>query len=188
MFFKKKPQPPKIGGYIGYYNLGDWWRNTLDEAERQEILERFRPLGGDGDDLIDNQILSTDRHRVQFLYELASWFTRSDRVSLGLKILQEAEAGLESAPLIVQHFYYSTYIELRYKQRKEDPSAIDDVKQICYRSMTIAPKVAAEFLKLYPNQDLPRHVCFNQLIVLLKKEGNSEELGRVEQEYGRAWS
>ena len=42
VFGKSKPN---VEGYIGYYELTDWWLSTFTEAEREYIEQRFQPTG-----------------------------------------------------------------------------------------------------------------------------------------------
>ncbi|MDZ7702927.1 MAG: hypothetical protein U5L04_00400 [Trueperaceae bacterium] len=35
----------KIAGYIGYFNLGEWWLSEFSESERYDIQDRYMGVG-----------------------------------------------------------------------------------------------------------------------------------------------
>lgn len=78
----------------------------------------------------------------------------------------------------------NTYIEIRYKQRNEDPQALPDVIAACERMIEIATTVAKEMKAEYGTV-APVHRGFSQLLTIRRKQKDVaavEELERLHQE------
>lgn len=73
------------------------------------------------------------------------------------------------------HFTLHSIVEIYYPDRDSEPNALDKAIKACEEQIGIAPQVAEEFLKEYPSQALPAHTGYNQLIIILKKQGNYEK-------------
>lgn len=86
-----------VKGYIGYYGLEDWWNSTFTNEEKEYIINTYKPmgdsLGGEikilGEVLIKGNIEFTSQSKIFFLVLLSSWFSSSNSVGIGLKIIEE---------------------------------------------------------------------------------------------------
>ncbi len=198
--FKKPAKQPEVQGGIGYHGLADWWLNEFSEDERQLIEQRLTPLfanetvtltkGSPGDSF------KADGSKIgafDFLRTLAAWFQRKDQVPLALKVLKKARE-FDASPA-EWHWYYSTFIEVRYKQRDDDPQALNDVIRACEEMIRIAPDVIkqwkheeeairARLADFYHKSGQPPaeprsvvppgHKGYQQLTIIRKKQKNLE--------------
>lgn len=187
MFWKRSK---KIGGYIGFYGLQEWWL-SFSEDERAYILERFKPFGGeDTVTLTTGTFLSTTQSKAQFLYTLAGWFKTKKDSDIGIKILEESKFYLTE--VLERHFWYSSYIEIRYKQRNDDSEALGDVIAACEAMIALAPDAAKKFHEGYDEfgKDRavpPGHNGYRQLITIRKKQGDKAEATRLADEFTTVW-
>ena len=83
--FWKKRNEEKVGGYIAYFGLQDWWLNTFSPQERKYIDSRFQPLEGIPHMLTQGR-RSTSKPPAQFLSELSAWFRRKEDTSIAERI------------------------------------------------------------------------------------------------------
>jgi tetratricopeptide (TPR) repeat protein len=182
----------RIGGEIGYYNLQDWWLNKLTESERQTIEGTYVPMGtGDGGKpLTEGNIASSSQTKIMFLVILAGWFNNPRNRELANKILEKAEeASIENPEdILSRHFLYSEMISIYYPQRDVNEMFEKSV-EACRKQIELAPMAKREFLKEYPKQDLPSHAGYNQLRIILKKQGKySEAIELCQQAKKQGWS
>lgn len=183
MFWKRKST---VQGYIGAEGLGDWWLETFTKDEQKFMEENYKTFN-----LMPNVSLTTGKPpkhsngTFHFLSFLALHFRRKDQVHLGLKVLDKAKDF--PASVLDWHFYYSHYIELRYKQRGEDPQAISDVIDACEKMIELAPKAARAFLREDGGVIPPVHQGYSQLIGIRKKQKVVSEVQRLQDEYENFW-
>src|SRR6056297_1909916 len=123
-----------VGGMIGYHGLSDWFISSFGENERTRMEERWHPFGSSGAVTLttgqrDGKPSRDDTYH--FLVFLAGWFDSKADASIGLRILEKAREY--EGDVVKQHFHLMTYIQTRYKQRDEDPGALDDVIDACER-------------------------------------------------------
>jgi hypothetical protein len=126
-----------------------WLPAEFTQAEREYIKSVFRPAFG-------GPAIFEARGPIGSLTDLSGWFDNPRDRYLALKIIKNAmslitdETNVEDA-----HFAYSQFIEIRYKDRKADPAAIDDVVAACGKMISIATKVTAKMRRNYPGSPLP---------------------------------
>lgn len=72
----------KVGGFIAYYNLTEWWLTNFTEEERKYIDEQYghEQLGAPKHQLTQGNIEFSSLPVDKFLNSLASWF-RSHRIN-----------------------------------------------------------------------------------------------------------
>jgi hypothetical protein len=185
-------------------NLTQWWLTKFSEEERVHIETK---LIGFVAYSFANTLAKYDKessHEGTFrsLSFLSMHFERKDRVPLGLKILEKAKDF--EASVIDWHFYYSHYIELRYKQRDDDPRALDDVIEACQKMIALSPDVISAWqqedlerrvrsVEMWGKDEtgnplgLPGHKGYKQLIIIRKKQKDVAEAKRLELEYAEVW-
>jgi hypothetical protein len=183
--FRRKPE----NGAIDHYGLTEWWLSTFSAEERDYINGRYRPMGTSGAQLVGEWSPGDARSRAQagtFLVGLASWFRSREVRDIALRILAKAEevSGV-SGSVTDRHFAYQGLIQTHYRDRDARPGALDDAIAACQNQITIAPKVAAAMRREYRGEPLPRHVGFDQLVVIRAKQGDYPEAVRLCREADR---
>lgn len=191
---------------IGHHGLADWFLSSFGDDERTYMEERWKPFGSSGAMTLttgqrEGQPSRDDTHH--FLVFLAGWFDSKSDASVGMRIL--AKAREYEGDVVNQHVYLMKYIQTRYKQRNDDPVALDDVIDACEKMIALAPRVregmqrehdAAEERSVelglatkrerFPGVP-PRHVGFERLIIIRKKQKQTDEAQRLQESYEREW-
>ncbi len=187
--FKKEKQ---IEGEIGYYGLVDWWTNTFSQEERAHIEEIFHPMGADPNSkpLTEGKIEYSSQNGSGLLWALAGWFNKPGDRPIARKIIQKAEELAKAGGDILDlHFSFQQEIEIYYRDRDTDPTALEKAIKACEDQIRIAPEAAKAFLKEYPHQTLPAHVGYTQLAIIFKKQGKYKKLMEIcEQAKKQGWS
>ena len=178
---------PEPQGYIALFNLGDWWRNSFTDEERQNVLKAFQLFGEPKDALVGRELpkdvvvsgdlISCGNDRILVvLTGLAAWFNNPRDRNLAHKIMAKAEeyVGSENNILAI-HFFYQAKMELFYKERK-NPTALMEAIDACLKQIAISEKAAAAFR----NEDssgtqLPMHAGYEQLCIILEKQRKFDE-------------
>ena len=175
--FKSKP---KIEGEIGFQGLADWWLSAFTESERSYIEQVYKPLSIGGENerpLTRGKILSMSQTAAGFLVGLASWFRKTTELTIAQRILEKADS-LVGKTTLDKHFAYQGMIEVFYKNRK-NPESLRAAIQACQKQIELAPLATKAFREEFGDSQLPRHVGYEQLSIILEKEGNYKEAIRV---------
>jgi hypothetical protein len=186
--FSKTTKEPQ--GYIALFNLKDWWRDSFTEEERKHIVEVFQPLGAPKDVLVAGDLQSSGDDRIlSFLSSLAGWFDNPRDRHIANKIIAKAADYVASEKNILDlHFFYPAKMKLFYKER-ENPSALKEATDACLKQIEISEKAAAAFRKEYGDSQLPAHEGYEQLCIILEKEGKfNEAIKFAEQAKKQGWS
>lgn len=170
----------KTGGYIGYFGLDNWWLSEFSDDGRKLMENLYHPMGKDPNEksLTEGVITYTSLTASNFLNGLSSWFTGPEHRDLARKILKKAEeinrteTGIKS--VLDEHFNLSETIPVYYRDR-EKPGMLDKAMDACKKQIELAPLAARQFLKEYPGQPLPTHRGYEQLVIILAKEGKYGE-------------
>lgn len=168
----------EIKGEIGYFKLQDWWITTFSEAERKHIEEVFQPLGLNSQEkpLTEGDISYSSGTASGLLNALAGWFNRPNERHIAIRLINKAfEEALKSKNIIDLHFTLQQMMEIYYRERDTQPEAFDKAVWACKEQISIAPEVAKAFLMQYPKQPLPAHARYEQLRIILKKQGKYNE-------------
>jgi tetratricopeptide (TPR) repeat protein len=174
MFNKNK----EVKGEIGYYGLQDWWLSAFTEEERNHIEDVFHPLGSNQNDkpLTEGDISYSSGTSAGLLHSLAGWFNSPRDREIAKKIIEKAnELAPKGADVLDYHFTQQQTMEIYYRERDTSPEALEKAIQACREQISIAPQVAAAFLKEYPEQPLPAHAGYRQLRIILEKQGEYDE-------------
>ncbi|HEX6977634.1 MAG TPA: hypothetical protein VF185_04775 [Patescibacteria group bacterium] len=190
--FNISKKEKQIEGEIGYYSLVDWWLTTFTEEERSHIEEVFHPFGADPNSkpLTEGKIDYSSQNAAGLLHALAGWFNKPGDREIARKIIQKAEELAQKGTDVLDlHFTFQQEIEIYYRDRDTDPTALDKAIKACEEQIKIAPETAKAFLKEYPGQSLPAHVGYSQLAIILKKQGEYKKVIEVcEQAKKQRWS
>ncbi|MBS0235354.1 MAG: hypothetical protein JSR99_17940 [Proteobacteria bacterium] len=164
----------EVKGLIGYYGLAHWWRGAFSDDERQRIVARFQPLGSSPGSLTQGEINWSSQAVVGFLQALAGWFSgRNDR-SIAYKILAKADELDNEAPVLDRHFLCQVKLEMHYRNR-DKPGELENAIAACREQIGLAPKAADAFRAAYPDAPLPGHKGYEQLAIILEKQGRFAE-------------
>ena len=164
-------------GYIGYFNLKDWWLNTFTKKERNHMVDVFQPMGASKDILIKGKFeMLSNRSPLSFLTNLTGWFDNPRDRNLAHKIILKAEefVGIEN-DILNLHFFYPTKMKLFYKDRNNNIKSLQISIDSAIKQIEIAEKVATAFKKDYPITKLPVHEGYSQLCIILEKQGKFDE-------------
>ena len=76
-------------GDLDYYGLLGWWFETFTPIERQYIVERYQPMGGRKNSLIEGEITYSSGSAENFLAGLLSWFRSPNDTEIFKRILSK---------------------------------------------------------------------------------------------------
>ena len=179
---------PNVSGLIAHLGLAEWWEGELNANERDTILVRYQPLGGDSASLIEGEVLSTSQSPLHLLWGLATWFKKPEDWVLGQKIFNAGTRLLPSSSPLDAHFFHQARIEFFYRLRDQQPVSLQLAEQACRDQIAIAP-VAAKVLAAQQDGQLPSHKGYWQLAVLLEKQGRLQEaIQTCEAAHAGGWS
>lgn len=181
---------PKIDGEFGYFGLGNWWLSTFDDVERDYVEKVYQPMsigGGREKPLTEGRIQSTTQTASSLLSGLAGWFKKPEDLSIARRILAKAEEA--TVDPVDQHYLYQEMIQIFYRSRDVDATALSDAVMACQKQISIAVKVARLLKSEYPGEQLPAHVGYKQLAIVLEKEDKYPEVIRLmNQAISQGWN
>lgn len=178
--FTKKNQ---IKGIIGYLGLSNWWLSDFSEPEREYIVKTFQPLGSSGESLIKGDIAYTDETPIGLLSALAACFSKKDDRTIAYRMIKKAEEMInESNNIMDIHFLYQNKLGIYYKNRDNDPDALEKAIEACKQQIEISPKAKVAFQKEYKDDPLPSHKGFEQLSIIEEKRKNFETAIKISKE------
>jgi len=167
----------KVGGEIAYHNLTEWWLETFNKQERDYIVKTFQPLGGSGDVLVKGEIRSISGSAVSLLGNLAGWFKNVEDRGIGYKLLDKAEKIINNNTEVLDvHFFYQNKIEFYYRFRDVDSESFNTAVEACRKQIELSSDTVPVFRKEYENEELPRHVGYEQLAIILEKQEEYDEV------------
>jgi len=164
----------KVEGELGYFGLGDWWLSAFTKPQRVHVEEAFQTPGltRASRPLTKGKRQLTFRSAAGLLTALAGCLRNTpEHRDVASRILAKAEerARAEDDTLGL-HFAYQEIIRLHFKWRDRFPDALDLIFGACYKQIAIAPQAAKTFHELYPEEDLPTHAGFQQLVTLQERD------------------
>lgn len=185
-------KPKQIKGEIGYYGLTEWWLSVFTDKERDHIEAIFHPMGSDSvtSPLTEGDISSSSQKCAGFLSALAGWFYKIEDRYLAKKIIEKAyEEAIKGPDILDLHFTLQGMIDIYYRDRDTDPVALERAIWACREQIKIAGKAKEAFLEKYPWQELPSHGGYEQLRIILTKQGNFDEAIQIcEQAKSQNWN
>lgn len=169
----------KVKGQIGYYGLEDWWLSEFNEEERDHIEEVFQPMGSEpgSKSLTEGELSYSSQNAAGLLHALAGWFNKPGDREIAKKIIAKAtELAQVGTDVLDLHFSLQQKMEIYYRERETDSNALNEAIKACEDQIAIAPQAAKQFLKEYPDQQLPGHAGYTQLAIILKKQEKHQEV------------
>ncbi len=180
-----------IKGFIGHYNLTEWWLDNFSEEERIYIVEKYTPLGSDEKILIEGKFTQKSQASI-YLSGLSQFFSTKKDLHIAIKMLEKASELINSKLTISDlHFYYMHNIKIYYKDR-ENLESLNKAIEFCNKQIGIAPLVKETFLIENPSHNLPTHTGYEQLAIIEEKRKNLTEALRLskqakEEGWGNDW-
>ena len=172
----------QIKGELGYFGLGNWWLSTFSQEERKHIESEFKPIniGGDAPNLTQGDVSWTSGTAVQLIAALAGWFKKPADYHIAKRMLAKAEELIPQEKNVLDlHFAYQSMIQTHYRNRDNDPEALDLATRACENQIAMAPLAAKQFKKEYREDPLPAHVGYTQLTIIRDKQRNMSEAIRL---------
>ena len=172
-FFKKKNS---IAGYIGYFELQDWWLEIFSQQEHMYIQKKYQPMGNSDGKLTTEKITATSQSTVAFLTDLCSWFSNKEDSVIAYKILEKSQNLITVKTNVLDiHFLYNLMIKIYYKNREIQEYANKAIVA-CEKQIQLAPKAAKAFKEKYRDDPLPSHTGYTQLVIILEKQKEYEKV------------
>jgi hypothetical protein len=158
-----EPEPPRVGGKLAYYGLGDWWLHVLSEEDRQAICARYRTVGaGRTTHLSVGNVESLGESALAFLTNLAGNFKATDVRSIAYKLLARANELVGDSSLVLDvHYFHQMVAEINFLDR-DDPDRLAASLRACHAQVAIS-KAAADALVEEEGVPLPTHYGFDRL-------------------------
>jgi hypothetical protein len=165
-----------VKGELRYFGLSDWWVQQFTSVERDHIETVFQPMslgGGSERPLTQGEISWSSGTATKVLSGLLGWFRKTEiDLTVGRKIAAKLAEVVEFEPAVLdRHFGYQALIEWNYRQRHRDPDALSAAISACERQIALS-REAADAFRRDGFVGLPRHVGFNQLRIIRKKQGD----------------
>ena len=174
---KKENKIQTVGGDIKYFGLTDWWLNDLTEEERQIIRDTYKPfgmsLGGEVNDHVidEGEIGGSGKNKFSFISVLISWFEKHEYFEIAKKIINLAEQNIDTnKDILDEHFYYLHCIKVYYRNRDNDPDALNKAIEYCKKQISISSKSKIAFLNAKHFGFLPSHTGYKQLAIIYEKQ------------------
>lgn len=174
---------PKVQGWLGYFNLGEWWLTSFTEEERGYIQGKYNPMGDKG--LTQGNFAGTTQDAAGFLVTLSSWFVGPGDRHLAIRMLEKADS-LAGSGILDRHFVYGQMIKVYYAERETQSGAFDAAVAACERQIAIGPQAWAAFgaVDAFAGVALS-HRGFHQLAIIREKQGDFTEALRLCREASR---
>lgn len=170
----------QYGGIVASLGLTDFWR-TLSEDERQFIRECYGLAlgrrGKEDEKYVDSPKIKpfrTTMTAAQFLQIYAGWAVSAKRYTLADRLVTESLRLSQTAT--DRHFALNTAIDLTYKLRNNDPTAIDRCIAYCREDIRLMPDFIREYKRSYPEYvTLPRIPSFQRLAIIYENMGRYDD-------------
>ncbi len=179
----------EIKGFIGYFNLSDWWEKSFTKEEVKYIHLIYQPLGDSSDCLTIDVIEDTALSIVEFLSGLASWFKNKKDINLAFKFLKKAEECInETTDILDVHYFLNNKIEIYYYDR-ENKESLEIAIKSCKKQINISNQSLKEFKKdkLFRDQ-LPSHKGYEQLAIIEEKNKNyNQAIELAKEAFRQCW-
>ncbi len=189
-FFKISKEPK---GLIAFYSLEDFWLNDFSEEERTYIVKTYQPMEvgvGVGlglknqpkNSLVEGNISSSSESAATFLSNIAGWFDNPRDRDIARRLIDKSLSLLEKSKNLVDlHYALTSAITIYYKDRA-DELVMEKIIDLCYKQIEISKELIPYLRKelyLTKNESLPIHKGYEQLAIILKKEGKFEEVIKI---------
>jgi hypothetical protein len=183
----------RVRGIIGHLGLDAWWESEFTPTERAYIQQTFQPLSNSPTALTQGEIISTSQTAVGLLSALLEWLKKPNKdEAIGLRIAGKLEGMVsQESDVITRHFAYQALIEWFYRFRECLPDTLSHASRACRRQIALS-SVSAEAFRRAGTDTLPMHRGYEQLAIILQKQGKLDEAIEVatralEEGWGGGW-
>lgn len=186
---ERTSKTPEYKGYIGYFDLNEWWNQNFSLEEQNYIAQNFnkkrdyselnenrklRQLSGCR--LMEAKIGYTSESLLQFVTSLHVGINNKRNREISLKIIEKTEELITpSTPIIDLHFFYSwkfgNYFSLSNLNNKYYFKSMEAYEQ----QQKISHLAAQAFSKIGSDGFIPSHPVFKRMAIVMEKEKKFEE-------------
>ena len=179
----------KAEGYIGCYNLSEWWFTVLTKEERILIEDTYKPLGFPQSRLTKGDIHTPGQSATMFLLNLSGWFRAKKHRIVQKKILDRAQTEVREANKTIElHCLYDCLIDFHYKER-ENQESLDQAISACKSQIALSPEMTNQHKSNHKDFALGTHRGFEQLAIILEKQNNyAEAINLCKQAMDQGWA
>jgi tetratricopeptide (TPR) repeat protein len=179
----------KTKGLIGYFGLENWWLSEFADDERRHIIEMFQPLGSSGDSLTSGAISYTSQTAVGLLQNLAGWFSKERDRPIAYKLMEKAEELAETEGSVLDaHFLFGQKLAIYYKDR-DTPGCLEKAIEACNQQIALGEETMKAFRREYKDSSLPSHKGYQQLAIILEKQGKfGETIELCQKAHKQGWA
>jgi hypothetical protein len=109
-----------------------------------------------------------------YLSNLATWLNKPETYAICKKIIEKAdEFVVDSKDVLDLHYHWQNRLMIYYRNRETDPAAMDKAIESCEKQIQIADDAIVAFRKEF-GTSLPMHKGFEQLSIIMEKQGHYE--------------
>ena len=168
-------------GYVGFFELTDFWENFFDNSEKDTILNQLpdKPLPNEssslrhltkGDLFLDN-LTGTSKSKLSFISDFTGYFDIFTDLEIIDRILSHVESNFEKnvENSLDFHFMYSHIISRCVRNRIDKDRALEISIPYCLKQINIS-EYAIEGFKLDNLDFLPSHAGFLGIIQAYKRK------------------
>lgn len=121
-----------------------------------------------------NKIYRKTTFGIEDLAKLTKTTTRSTQKASTPELSDLDLSPPKKYPILDKHFAILEDIQ-RYYRLRDLPGMLDKAIDACRQQIAISRETAAAFLDQYPGQPLPAHTGYEQLSIILDKQGKRHE-------------
>lgn len=152
-------------GFIGKFELDDWWEKEFTEREKNYISSKKPELTSGN--------YSSTKSPAEFLIETSSWFTNKEDGDISLKLLKKSLSLVNRENYTELHFIYTNLIKTLYKLRDEDPNYLDECINYCKKDIKLYEE-KLKYISFFKenNTHIP---SFKRLAIIYEKQNKYEK-------------
>ena len=159
-------------GYINYFKLNKWWKQSFTSFDRKYIESKFSALGS-SITLTKGKILSTDLSLIMLIVSLIDYFDAIKDKNIILKFIQLGDARLKTSSITDQHFFHSIKSKFLYKLRKEDDEFLRSSITSAKDQVSLSTKASRSFKSKF-GSPLPAHEGYKRLAIYYEQNKQYE--------------
>lgn len=168
----------KVKGYVKYFDLEDFWLNSLSEEQRNEIKQTYSMGLNTNPDAIDKEdILSASMKSYDFLMLMSECISDAEKKQF---LINWAIKEVEKSSDVIDHHYMYLRAWKQYKHLiKSDQSLYTSFIEILKKDCEIHDEFNRKYYRRY--KILPTYPSFKELALAYERLGRIEEAIEISQ-------